>query len=42
MKLNRLLLTLSIIVIIIWLSMKHRRELYVEADKKALDDYLID
>jgi hypothetical protein len=22
--------------------MKHRRELYEEADKKALDDYLID
>jgi hypothetical protein len=42
MKLNRLLLTLSIIIIIIWLSMKHRRELYEEADKKALDDYLID
>ena len=42
MKLNRLLLTLSIIIIIIWLSMKYRRELYEEADNKALDDYIID
>jgi len=41
MKLNKLLLTVSIIIIIIWLGMKYRRELYEESDKKAFDDYII-
>lgn len=41
MKLNRLLLTVSIIIIIIWLGMKYRRELYEESDKKAFDDYIM-
>ena len=41
MKLNRLLLTVSIIIIIIWLGMKYRREFYEESDKKAFDDYIM-
>ena len=41
MKLNRLLLTVSIIIIVIWLGMKYRRELYEESDKKAFDDYIM-
>lgn len=41
MKLNKLLLTVSIIIIIIWLGMKYRRELYEESDKKAFDDYIM-
>ena len=41
MKVNKLLLTVSIIIIIIWLGMKYRREFYEESDKKAFDDYIM-
>lgn len=42
MKVNHIILYISIAIVIIWVMMKCKSEGYEEADKEALDAYIIE
>lgn len=42
MKLNHVILSLSIAIVIVWIMMRYNNEQYETSDKDALDNYIID
>ena len=42
MKLNHIILSLSLVIVIIWMIMKYRSEGYEKSDKDAIDSYIIE